>query len=629
MRRVLLACGLAGLLVLAVGVLYALGRLGLEAERRRLRAEAAARRQADLLAARQELADALAELVAREERRPYYHYQVAYVPPDVVATQTALVPSPLAEAPTEPLVRFYFEYRGGAFSLPAHGGAGSATASALVPSPATAPDGGGAAPLARLRALAPSCERTLRQSPERPAREAVVDELIASYNRNLDKVVALLGQAQREREAGESSSASAQRVLSEDWLGYLRRGGNAPARFDAQKKARPKGGLRVRLYPFVPLRAGSADGWPEELVYVRRVEVGAETWLQGFAVDLERLRGELLPRILARAADAKKGQPAPGLRKSLSSVPRSPLTVVPTSAARGRPSLPLAPPLQGVALAWRGPLPDPARALRGSELLLHGALALALLALAVGGGIARAALRGERRLARQRADFVAALTHELKAPLAGVRALAEVLHDGLVEDPDKQREYFATMLAECDRLGRLVQNVLGAARLERGLPAARREALDPRPLLEDIAGRFAPRLETAGVRFEIDLPSALPEVRADAVALEHIVVNLLDNAAKYGKGEASEACLRARPEERGLAVEVLDRGPGVPADEREAIFARFARGTRAPREIGGAGLGLAIARAHAVALGGTLEALERPGGGARFRLWLPLAGESS
>src|SRR5207248_645219 len=127
-------------------------------------------------------------------------------------------------------------------------------------------------------------------------------------------------------------------------------------------------------------------------------------------------------------------------------------------------------------------------------------------------------------------------THELKAPLTGMRALTELLHDGVVTDEPKRREYYAAMLGECDRLAQLVQNVLTAARLERGALPLALVSLEPAPLLREVASGFARRLETLGYRFEVDVPDGLPRVRADRDAFLGVVTNLLDNAAKYGAG---------------------------------------------------------------------------------------------
>src|SRR6185436_4649050 len=125
-----------------------------------------------------------------------------------------------------------------------------------------------------------------------------------------------------------------------------------------------------------------------------------------------------------------------------------------------------------------------------------------------------------------------------------------------------------------------------------------------------------------GVR--TDLPEDLPLFSGDAVLLEQVLVNLLENAAKYTPA-GSEVEISARADERGMVVDVADRGPGLPAGEEARIFEKFVRGRQARGP--GAGLGLAICRGIVEAHGGTLVAENRAGGGALFRITLPRVGE--
>lgn len=627
MRRLIALAILGGLLVGAVGVLYELGRMGLQAEATRLRETAAQGRLQALEAVRDAVAGGLEELRLRESQRPYYQWQALYVPPDLVANTIALVPSPLLSAPTDPLVGLYFELRGGQLDSPALfepletpqqslRGQGAAR----LPTPSLQPDDDYRFVCeSNLSALShsPVLAHAARAPAEAPLRVERVDRYVAWANR-------------RPAETLATFQGCSPAELADAWSDSQQRVGKNVGQY---KQAEPSDdALIVREYPF-EWAADVADeaGWPRFLVALRQVEVGDEAWSQGFVVDLEELRLRVLgPALEQQEASAPASEISARLRSNAQRAGRyalsATLAVVPAEQA-GPSGVRLAEPLASLALVDRGQAFSAEAALAESRMLLDGALLLALGVLGTGSLLLLFAARAERRLAQQRADFVAALTHELKAPLTGVRALAELLHEGLVPSEAKRREYYASMLDESERLGRLVQNVLEAARLEGGALQVNPEDLDPGPLVVEIAERFRPRLEAIGFELELDLgEDDLPRVRADREAFRQVVANLIDNAAKYGKGQTKRIQVRARADPGGVEVEVADQGPGVPPREREQIFQRFARSEGVPREVGGAGLGLAIARAQARALGGDLTLLpsER---GARFCLRLPRAKE--
>lgn len=233
------------------------------------------------------------------------------------------------------------------------------------------------------------------------------------------------------------------------------------------------------------------------------------------------------------------------------------------------------------------------------------------------------AARRARGLARRQVEFLAGITHELRTPLTVLRSAADNLASGVVREPERAAEYGRLMVAESRRLSELVEQALTLAGTDGTALAAAPRPLDLAELLPDVVARCraswpdgpAPRLE---------LPESLPEVRADPRALEQVLVNLLDNARKYG-GADPEIGLRvdAAPGARRVAVAVWDRGPGIPADERARLGEPFFRGARA-REAGlpGSGLGLSIVRRTLAALGSRLEVHSAPGDGSTFRFEL-------
>ena len=180
-------------------------------------------------------------------------------------------------------------------------------------------------------------------------------------------------------------------------------------------------------------------------------------------------------------------------------------------------------------------------------------------------------------------------------------------------------DLLATAQEEAERLARFVDNLLDMTRLEAGALGPKREPVD----VADAVGAALHRTGRllAGHRVTTELPADLPLLRADFVLLEQVLVNLLENAARYAPaGTPVEIVARAGAE--ALLVEVCDRGPGIPPDEASRVFDRFYRALNAPPGKG-VGLGLAVAKGFVEAMGGTIAAIDRPGGGTVFRLSFP------
>ena len=229
----------------------------------------------------------------------------------------------------------------------------------------------------------------------------------------------------------------------------------------------------------------------------------------------------------------------------------------------------------------------------------------------------RAAFATERR-------FVADASHEIRTPAAIIRASAEVLQrEGLVVE--QGRSLVADIVAESDRLGGLVDDLLALAASERGTLAIERRPVDLVEVARDTVRRAGPLAAERGIDL-VGPPedATVLSVVGDPNRLIQLLLVLLDNAFRHSPpgGRVTVTALQATG--RSAAILVDDQGPGVPADAREAIFEPFARlpGSRT-RADAGSGLGLAIARRLAELHGGTLVATDAPGGGARFVLSLP------
>ena len=255
------------------------------------------------------------------------------------------------------------------------------------------------------------------------------------------------------------------------------------------------------------------------------------------------------------------------------------------------------------------------------------ALSIGLALYLVAGGLAILWLRRSSRTARMQADFVAAVSHEMKTPIAGIQAMAEMLADGRVADPARAHAYAERIRAEASRLGAGVRNVLDAARIERDPSSIVRPVpTEPSALVLDLASVMRPVLEGRGFRFTVTATPSPRPLPIDPDAFGSVVGNLLDNAAKFSS-ETKEIEVDAGPVAHGYRVSVADRGPGVPERERAKVFERFTRGEHARRmAVPGVGLGLHVARNLVQAHRGTIEVHSREGGGAVFVVEWPEGG---
>lgn len=251
--------------------------------------------------------------------------------------------------------------------------------------------------------------------------------------------------------------------------------------------------------------------------------------------------------------------------------------------------------------------------------VLMGVVLLAFL-LAV---LAVVQLRREQQLSRLRSDFVASVSHELRTPLAQIRLFLDTLRLKRYSSDD-QREWLVGHLArETTRLEHLVENVLHFSRLERnGGGSFALECADLEPIVRETAAGFEPLAVSRRVRLELELRPHL-FARVDPARIRQVLLNLLDNAVKFGPDrQRVRVQLAGRAGEIQLRVE--DQGPGVPAAEREAIWEPYVRGARAgDAAAGGSGIGLAIVRDAVARMGGRVWVEEATGGGAAFVVALP------
>lgn len=231
-------------------------------------------------------------------------------------------------------------------------------------------------------------------------------------------------------------------------------------------------------------------------------------------------------------------------------------------------------------------------------------------------------LRRESQLAHARASFVSSVSHELRTPLAQIRMFAEMLLLGRARTEAEQRRSVEIIDNEAKRLSHLVENVLQAARSERGTVHINPTDGQIAPIVRDATESFMALAEAKQIAFRMEMQENL-KVSADADAVRHIVLNLLDNAAKYGP-VGQRIVVGVALFEDAARLWVDDEGPGVPLRERERVFQAFYRSQRDLRSTtAGSGIGLAIVRELAGLHGGSAWIEDAPGGGARVVVEFP------
>jgi signal transduction histidine kinase len=367
----------------------------------------------------------------------------------------------------------------------------------------------------------------------------------------------------------------------------------------------------VREGLFHPLWIG------DTLLLARQVAINGQIYLQGCWLDwtgiqtkLRGLIGDLLPD--ADVVPATGGDPEPQehvlatlpIRLLPGRIERSALVSEASSS-----------PVQlSLAVAW------------GCVLLAAGAVGILL-----GGAVSLSSRRGA---------FVSAVTHELRTPLTTFRMYTEMLAEDMVTDEDERRSYLEKLRSEADRLAHLVENVLGFSRLE-AVKARQLEEVTLEELLTPSLARLTERAEQAGMELEADLGAAA-QTRAcvEVAAVEQILFNLVDNAAKYAS-DATDRRLHVEAFDgpNGRRIRVRDHGPGISEAVRRKLFSPFSKSDRdAANSAPGIGLGLAFSRQLARSMGGTLKLCDgtsdqakpgtssHPSAGACFELTLP-AGE--
>jgi len=236
--------------------------------------------------------------------------------------------------------------------------------------------------------------------------------------------------------------------------------------------------------------------------------------------------------------------------------------------------------------------------------------------------------RASAALASMKSDFVAAVTHELKTPVALIRLVGDTLATGRYTSPQTVKEYAGLLSAEASRLGSSIDNLLTYARYSSAHAASATELADVEPgdLVEDALQGFRPVLANLEFDLVIDVPSDLPKICVDRPAMIQALDNIVDNAIKYSTTEKRLA-VTGTATGKSVTLTVRDRGPGIDRKDLSRVFERFYRGGNVT--VSGSGLGLPIAKRIVESHGGRIEVRSTAGSGTEVDVTLPIGRRQS
>ena len=230
-----------------------------------------------------------------------------------------------------------------------------------------------------------------------------------------------------------------------------------------------------------------------------------------------------------------------------------------------------------------------------------------------------------RRLELLRQEFIANVSHELKTPLSAIKAYAETLRRGAIEDEVHGKRFVERIEEQAERLHQLILDMLHLARVESGKQAFDIHSIAVSPTIESCVDDFFETTQAKKIAISLDPPDKDLFVQADAEGLRHILSNLVDNAVKYTPDNGS-ITVRWRRDEKFVVIDVVDTGIGIAAKDQDRLFERFFRVDKArSRELGGTGLGLSIVKHLTLDFGGQIGVTSQLGMGSTFTVKLPLA----
>jgi signal transduction histidine kinase len=260
-------------------------------------------------------------------------------------------------------------------------------------------------------------------------------------------------------------------------------------------------------------------------------------------------------------------------------------------------------------------------ALRGGDEVAALAAVVNALALRL-----QEAQRQREAMDREQRDLTAAISHDLRTPLASLRVMVEAMDDGLVTGPEETARYHAAMRREIDRLSRMIDDLFELARMDAGALQLDRRPTDIREVAAEVVDSMQPQAQRRGIALRFEAAPSFPDLPIDGARMERAITNLVRNALEHTPAGGSVSVSVARRGDQAVVL-VADNGEGVEPDDIERLWDRFYRADPSRNRSlsdDGAGLGLAIVRGIVQAHGGSVDCASVPGSGATFSLRLPI-----
>ena len=226
-----------------------------------------------------------------------------------------------------------------------------------------------------------------------------------------------------------------------------------------------------------------------------------------------------------------------------------------------------------------------------------------------------------RNLQTMRRDLVGNISHELRTPIAGIKAMAETLQNGAIEDKEAAKDFLSRIVGEADRLTQMVGELTQLSRIETGRTELKMEPVDINTLVDEVLAEMAPLAARQHLALSQELSPGLPAIKADKERIRQTIVNLVHNAIKFNR-ENGRVTVSTAFDAKSVTVSVADTGIGISKNDLPHVFERFYKADKA-RSGGGSGLGLAIAKHTVQAHGGDIRAQSEEGKGSTFSLILP------